>query len=309
MPRVPFRAALAALVVAVLSAAPALAREDGAPARALGMSDAVRSLGFGTSGLYFNPAAMSQAMSYAIDIGYGWRSWGPAHNAHLSFVDSKTNPDVGGGAGYTYTYRKKDDIKTQTHDLRFAVSSVVRGKTVQFCYGGGFRYMKIERDGPGTAAYDMDKWAPTLDLGVLLGVNDFFFIGVAAQNMLKMPVAKSPKAQERQPFGARSVGIGVGIQYSILHVGVDVDLDLQTKGENKVTASPMVGLELTLAQSIAIRAGYHWDRVSNLLHSQHRISAGLGYVSQYVGVDVGYAHDVMHASDYVIESSIRIFLP
>ena len=308
MPRVISPAFLAAFLVAVLAASPALSREDGAPARALGMSDAVRSLGFGTSGLYFNPAAMSQSQSYAIDLGYGWRSWGKAHNGHISFVDSKTNPDVGGGAGYTYAYRKMGDVTTQTHDLRFAVSSQVRGKSVQFCYGGGFRYLKIERSGPGTA-YDMDKWAPTLDLGVLLGVNDFFFIGVAAQNMLKMPVAKSPRAQDRLPFGARSVGIGMGIQYSILHFGVDVDLDLQTRGENKVTASPMVGLELTLAQSIALRAGFHWDRVSNLAHDQYRISAGLGYVSQYVGVDVGYAHDVMHSADYVIESSIRIFLP
>ncbi|MBP7126058.1 hypothetical protein KBD49_06810 [Myxococcota bacterium] len=298
------------LVLAILLAAalPARAREDGAPARALGMSDAVRSLGFGTAGLYFNPAAMSQVMSYSIDIGYGWRSWGGAHNAHLSFVDSKTNPDVAGGAGYTYAHRRKGDFTTQTHDLRFGVSSVVRGKGILFCYGGGFRYMKVERNGPGTT-YDMNKWAPTLDLGVLLGVNDLIFIGISAQNILKMPVAKAPQAQDRIFFGPRTVGIGVGLQYSILHWGVDVDIDLQSKGDNKATVSPMTGLEVVLAQTIALRVGFHWDRVSNLAHDQYRISGGLGYISRYVGVDVGYSHDVKHASDYVVESSIRVFLP
>ena len=61
------------LAIATL-ALPATAREDGAPARALGMGDAVRALGFGTSGLYYNPATMSQGVQYAIDAGYGYRS-------------------------------------------------------------------------------------------------------------------------------------------------------------------------------------------------------------------------------------------
>ena len=67
--------------------------------------------------------------------------------------------------------------------------------------------------------------------------------------------------------------------------------------------------ELTLAQAIAVRAGFAWDRVGTIVRDQKRISAGLGYVSKWVGVDVGYAHDVTRAENWVIESSIRVFLP
>jgi hypothetical protein len=300
---------IAGIVVATVLASPVVpARENGAPARALGMADAVRAMSMGTSGLYFNPAGMAQVMSYAIDVGYGYKAWVAGHNIHLSFVDSKTNPDVAGGAGYTYSYANKNGIKTQTHDLRFAIGSQFRRGSIQFCYGGGFRYMKVQQDATGNN-YDLSKWAPTMDLGVLLGFNDLFYIGIASQNIISMPTAKGPKPQDRYRFAPRSVGVGVGLSYSVLHLGVDMDIDLESKGKNKATISPMVGLEITLAQTIAIRAGYIFDRVGNLYHTQHRISAGLGYVSKYVGIDLGYSHDVTHVTDWMIESSIRVFLP
>jgi hypothetical protein len=298
-------------IVAALALAttPALARENGAPARALGMGDAVRALGMGTSGLYFNPAGMAQTMSYAIDLGYGYKSFANGHNGHLSFVDSKTNQELAGGAGYSYSYADKGGMNTQTHDLRFAVASQFRSKSIQFCYGGGFRYMKVEQDASG-GINDLNKWAPSMDLGVLVGFNDLFYIGVAAQNIITMQKVKGgANLLVRRPIAPRSVGIGLGINYSILHFGVDVDLDLESKGTNTVTPSPMAGLELTLAQMIALRAGFVWDRVGTFDHTQMRISAGLGYVSKYVGVDVGYAHDVTHVSDWMIESSFRVFLP
>ncbi len=295
------------LVALAVAAAPVLARENGAPARALGMGDAVRAMGMGTSGLYFNPAGMAQTMSYAIDLGYGYKAWTTGHNGHISFVDSKTNPDLAGGAGYTYTNANRDGIKTQLHDLRFAVASQYRSRNIQLCYGGGFRYMKVQQDAT-SSAYRQSRWAPTMDLGLLVGFNDLFYIGVAAQNIIKMPVLKARNATGL-PVAPRSVGVGLGIQYSILHWGVDVDIDLQSKGGNTATVSPMTGLELTLAQMIAVRAGFTWDRVGTLAHDQKRVTVGLGYVSKYVGIDVGYGIDVTHATEWLIESSVRVFLP
>ena len=119
--------ALIALVITVFMSFDAFARQDGAPARALGMSDAVRALGFGTAGLYFNPAAMSQAVQYAIDTGYGYRKL--RHNFHLSLVDSQTNPKLAAMA-YSYSRGRQDDSLTQTHDIRLALSSFIKGKNV-----------------------------------------------------------------------------------------------------------------------------------------------------------------------------------
>jgi opacity protein-like surface antigen len=298
--------AVAALIG--LSPFQADAREDGAPARALGMGDAVRALGFGTAGLYVNPACMSQGLQNAIDVGYGYRSWEGRHNGHASFVDSKTNPSVAGGAGYSYVRGKWDDALTQFHDLRFGVSSGYRSTSFSFYGGLGFRYINIKRKDYKSSRNDLDVWKPTMDLGILFGISDLIFIGVTAQNLIKMPVTPTGSSTKKgAPYAPRKVGIGVGLVYSILHFGVDVDIDLQSK--SSATASPMAGLELTLAQSVAIRAGFQWDRVGDLKTDQKRITAGLGYISQYVGVDVGYGHDVSHSKNWVIESSIRVFLP
>ncbi len=308
MSRIPVFMVVTAFLVMAAFAPPAAAREDGAPARALGMGDAVRALGFGTAGLYFNPAAMSQGMQYAIDVGYGYRSWASRHNGHVSLVDSKTNPNVAGGVAYAYSRGTKGSVLTQTHDIRSGVSSAFRSKGIFFGYGGGFRYMKISAKDSKNSRNNLSKWAPTLDVGVLLGINNLFFIGVTGTNLIKMPVSKTTRSTDRGiPYAPRAVGIGVGVVYSILHFGVDVDIDLQSK--EKATVSPMLGLELTLAQAIAVRAGFIWDRVGTIVEDQKRITAGLGYVSQYVGVDVGYAHDVAHGKNWVIESSIRVFLP
>ncbi|MCA9523986.1 MAG: hypothetical protein KC609_23615, partial [Myxococcales bacterium] len=59
------------LVIAILALPiSALAREDGAPTSALGMADAIRSNASGISGLYFNPAGMSQMFLYSLESGY-----------------------------------------------------------------------------------------------------------------------------------------------------------------------------------------------------------------------------------------------
>ena len=316
VPRIP--GTIGILVAAILLAAPAAARDNGAPPRALAMGDAVHAMGMGTSGLYFNPATMSQTMAYAIDVGYGYRSWTNGHNVHLAFVDSKTNPDVAGGSGYTYTYAKKNDIKTQIHDIRFAASSQYRTGSFLLCYGAGLRTFQLKQDGP-TGIPSLGDWMWDMDIGVLLGVSDLFYIGVSAMNVIgKSRTDRSLRISKQSTatnlFAPRTFATSIGFSYSILNVGLGMDIDLQSKGENKATINgPLVGVELTLAQMIALRAGFAWDRVGTGVlrdgHEQMRVSAGLGYVSKYVGVDVGYAHDVTHSSDWLIESSIRVFLP
>lgn len=298
---------LSVLAVLVLSA-PALARDDGASVRAAGMGEAVSSLGMGTAGLYYNPASMSQGMQYAIDVGYGYRSWANGHNAHVALVDSKTNPDLAGGSSYTYFYGTRNGHNVQKHDIRLAVSSFYKGSSFQIAYGGGFRYLKISGD-------EDDKFTG-FDLGLLFGISDLVWIGVSGNNLYW---AKSPREQKKGgtillggdsqgiPYAPRSVTVGLGVVYSIMHLGVDVLMDLESKGP--VTVMPKAGLELTLGQSFALRAGFFWDRVGDGTSDQKRITAGLGYVSEYVGVDVGYQHDVSHSSNWLIETSIRVFLP
>jgi hypothetical protein len=95
-------AGLGALVASALAAPPAAAREDGAPAAALGLADAVRSSATGAAGLYFNPAGMGLNHQYSFEAGYSFTKDQPGHAVGASAVDSKTNPALAMGMAYTF---------------------------------------------------------------------------------------------------------------------------------------------------------------------------------------------------------------
>ncbi|MBM4394691.1 MAG: hypothetical protein FJ087_03260 [Deltaproteobacteria bacterium] len=264
------------------------AREPGASARALGVGDAVQAIGLGTAGLYFNPATLSQIQQYAIDAGYGYDHQRGVHNAHVSISDSQTNPEFAGGVGYTYFRSDRVAASFQGHDVRAALSAMFGSEAVSFGFGAGFRYLKVS----GDLASDSVS-APTLDLGALLGVADKFWLGIAGQNLITFSSAHAP----------RTLGIGAGATVSIVNIGSGVVLDFETKDET--LASPAGGIEVVVMNALAIRSGFTWDRGTG----QKRMTGGLGYISQFVGVDLGYGHDVTNRDNWLLQSSIRVFLP
>lgn len=339
--RIPILSSLMVLMGLFAWSPAVLARTDGAPARALGMADAVRALGFGTSGLYFNPAAMSQVLQYAIDFGYGHRAWDAndsdgMHNGHVAFVDSQTNPELAGGASYTFS--GNTDLKTQIHDFRLAVSSSYRNDRFMAAYGVGYRYFNLQMEDPS-----LDRAQSELDVGFVFGFWDILYVGIAGQNLLQINkdeiaittdqrrFLENPDGNERVYFYApRTLGFGVGVVYSILHLGVDVEVAMPEIPEGgfgnsggdwktKAIVSPSVGLELTLGGAVALRAGYMYDRMGDGLldpsrstgnfDTQHRVTFGMGYVSNWVGVDIGAGLDASRVDKWLIESSIRVFLP
>ncbi len=278
------------IVFAALVVFPAAlpARTPGATPRALGMGDAVRAVGLGTSGLYFNPACLSQIRQYAIDTGYGYQGDGKVHDFHVSVADSQTNPEVAAGFGYTYSQSNLTPTRFKGHDLRAAVSTAFGDEALRFGFGAGFRYLKVtgQKD-PVTMA--------SFDVGAVLSVQGLFHVGVSGQNLVTRSAVHAPK----------TLGVGAALTVSDLTVAGEATLDFDSRDSTK--ASPGFGVEYVALGSLAIRAGFYWDRVT--VPDQKRVSGGLGYVSQYVGVDVGYAHDVQRAGNWMIESSVRVFLP
>lgn len=315
--------------LAVLMSAPGIAlgelpfRSPGASVRSLAMGDSVYALGLGTSSLYFNPACMSQFHQFAIDTGYGYQNPSAAHNLHISLVDSQTNPEFAMGASYAFTKsrRKVSGVKEgfTVHDVRAAMSTAFGTEGFQFAVGGAFRYLNISGDdlsspwsesiraGRDVAALTPEEKAEhlrrkanprdmyTFDLGILMTISDLFFIGAVGQNLVTWSRHWAP----------RTLGVGVGLIWEMLDVGVGIEVDFDSRQE--IQASPSVGIEYVAGGIMAIRAGFAWDRVS--YPQQYRISAGLGYISEYVGVDLGYAHDVAHSENWLIEASFRVFLP
>lgn len=279
----------AGIVLAAVVAIPATlpARTPGASSRALGMGDAVRAVGLGTSGLYFNPACLSQIRQYAIDAGYGYQGGDKVHNLHVSVSDSQTNPEIAAGFAYTYSQSNLAGARFKGHDIRAAASTAFGDEGLRFGFGAGFRYLKVSGKDPVTMG--------SFDVGAVLSVRGLFHVGVSGQNLVT-------RSKEWAP---RLLGAGTAVTVSNLTISGEVTLDFDSRPSTK--ASPGFGAEYIAFEALAVRAGFYWDRVFQ--PDQKRVSGGLGYISQYVGVDVGYAHDVQAPENWLIESSVRVFLP
>ena len=278
----------ASVLLGVSVVTPGEARTPGASARALGIGDAVRAIGLGTAGLYFNPACMSQVRQYAIDTGYGYQGEEGVHNYHASVVDSQTNPEVAAGFGYTYSQSNRTGVQRKGHDIRVALSGGFGDEALRFAVGAGFRYLRVSgQKAPVTMG--------SFDVGALLSVQGLFHVGVSGQNLVTRSTVHAP----------RLLGVGAAVSVSALQVSADVTVDFDSRPTTQ--ASPAFGVEYVALGAVAIRAGFAWDRTA--FPDQKRVTGGLGYVSQYVGVEVGYAHDVVHKENWLIESAVRVFLP
>ena len=276
------------VVVGMLALLPALAmaRDAGTSTRAFGMGDAVHALGMGLAGLYFNPATLVQQPMYEVNAGYGYQQLGGIHNVHASILDSQTNTRLAGAFGYTYGWSRKGGSDLNSHDIRAALASFVGEGDWRMAFGGGFRYVKVSDTG-------LSMSGPTMDAGILLAMQQMLFFGVSGQNLIAVSGKRVP----------RLLGIGVGTAYTFFRVGVDTVIDFETRDE--ATASPALGVEFVIQEMVAVRSGFTWDRVLG----QKRLTGGIGYISKVVGLDVGYAHDLTHLSNWQLEASLRFFIP
>jgi hypothetical protein len=283
------------VAVALLAGGPASARDAGTPPRALAVGDAVTAVGQGTSGLYFNPATIAQLRQYAIDAGYGYSNFDDVHNIHTAVVDSQTNEYVSLGAAYTWSHSGRDNASFQAHDVRTAIAAGFGTGSVRLAAGGTFRYLHIDGDGISVSAC-------TADLGALVSVGQTFHLGVAGLNLVDWRARYRSGAM----VAPRQLAAGAGITWNGLNLEGNATIDFDSRGYT--VASPGGGIEYVIMNTVALRAGFVWDRsIPN--KEQRRVSGGLGYISRYVGVDVGYSHDVSDVSNWLLQASIRGFLP
>ena len=312
MKSVRMAACLSVMAVLVAPAA-SFARTDSPTARSLALGDAVRAIGMGTDGLYFNPGTIAQLTQYSVNFGYGYANWSQWHQAQVSFVDSQTNPWVMGGFGYSFGYANEAG-DTMTHDIRSNIGFRYASDKLVFGLGLTMRTMNVSSDAY-TAKSD---WYWDMDIGAVLGIMKVFYIGIVGQNLVQNAAQGSNAAQveirNTTGYGRRTwylaprkLGVGIGISYSIFNMGIDCDVDFTSLGE--ATPSLMGGMEFVVANAVALRAGANWDRVGHEGNQEMRVSAGIGYVSKAVAVDVSYAHDVWDASGFYLQSTIRVFLP
>ena len=288
---------VAALVLVLVLAVPAAGqeapighrREPGASAQALGVGDAVRAAGMGPSALFFNPAGMARAMMYAIETGYDFDNPVEGHAFHVAVTDSKMNEYVAAGMGYSYLFAEKGDYGKTGHTIRFALASGYRSPTLSALIGAGLRWSKFNRK------YPVDDYeGVSADVGAIFDIFQVVQIGVVGHNVVKLD------DQSEMPI---SLGLGISFNYSGVMLAFDTLLDFGTLEDTTPVYS--VGAEYFVMGLIAVRAGFQIDQVFD----DKAVTFGLGYVSQFWGLDVSSRISVEDESDAMVLTNLRVYLP
>ncbi len=277
------------LLVAVLLALPASAREEGANSASLGVGDAVRSSGVGTTALYFNPAGMHQFLQYAVETGYQFIAPLEGHAFTASMVDSATNRALAAGISYTYITGNEllTDLSRSGHMIRGGLASGWHGKNLSVHAGAGIRYLSLDIDGGSATGF-------TMDVGALLVVNGMFRLGIVGHNLIETQLEETP----------RRMGIGTSLLYYSLLVSFDAIMDFESNAE-QTEVEYNAGLEYAISGTIPLRVGYRHNEYLD----QRYVTGGIGYVSKVVAVDFGFAQSVDKKDDNIFSLNVKAFIP
>ena len=286
------------LAVGALAASPpalAQAREDGALAESLGTGDNVYASVWGPAALFFNPAGMSRARAVIMEAGYSYLDGRSGHGFTAAASDSLTNEYVALGVAYTFITGAPGGVDRDGHQLRGGLSTRYVTKDVGFFAGVGVRYLGLtvgKDDDKTDETNDVDAW--TVDIGLLIDIASRIRFGVTGANLVDTKSAEGP----------RKLGVGLGFLFEPLEVTASMDVDLSG---DAVTTVPRFGFgaEYTFAKAFHARVGFIEDQ----LLDERRITAGFGYVSPDVAVDLGYSTAVTGDSDMLISVSIRYMPP
>lgn len=287
--------ALPMLLAAMSLAAPAHAqsREDGAPAESLGVADAVRASAWGAAAIFANPAGLMRVNILAVEAAYSYLDGKDGHNFGLSMVDAKTNPDVALGVAYNYFTTAPEGINRDGNQMRLALATGYRADNMNLYAGVGVRWLDLaigqdDDDEGSTESDDIATW--TADLGLLLEFDRKIRFAVVGQNLIDTKATEAP----------RIIGLGLSFVFGMLDVSANVDLDLSDDSDRSV-ATWGFGADLVILDAVHLRAGFARDEA----YAAERMTFGLGWSSDSVAVDVGYATALADPAAMTLGVSLR----
>jgi len=266
-----------------------LAQDFVAGARPTGSAGAYTSVATGPSGIYHNPAGIPFARMYAGAGTYQYQSSESILNATL--VDSKTNPKVTAGAGYSYLASHGDADSRSGHDLRLALAVPAIGN--RFSVGVGGRYLTLDRDDTEFAR------GFTLDGGVIVRITDNFHAGVAGKNLLEIcdRQVRCRGAAPRILAGGLSYGRSTAFQ-----LAADLEADLNSDPDD-VHFDIEIGGEYLAAGTVPIRLGFRRETADSTNH----VTTGLGWRSTQFGADAGVDFDLDELSGVTASVTFAIY--
>lgn len=255
--------------------------------RSGGMGDAFTAVAEGTSGIYHNPAGIARATLYAIDGIFEYNPTGSVLNASVS--DSRTNPNLAAGVGYSYHIGRDAADGIDGHDIRLALAVPVVPDRVAIGVGG--RYLIVKDN-------DVELMNGfTLDAGAIFKVTEGFHLGVVGKNLVDQ--CDKIECASIAPLTIAG-GASFATNFGLVLAG-DVGFDLTTTDDTAIEFA--FGAEY-LAVMVPLRVGFERkDAVDTSM-----LTFGAGWRSKAAGFDVGYQLDLANTERMIFMGSFAIYL-
>ena len=246
--------------------------EEFTGARSTAMGGAHRAIGTSNETLIVNPAGLALVRRYDIDLQYGFGFTDHLSRFNVSAIDSKSGP-VAGGAALTYTHGNESGVNATLTRI-YVGAAYAFGRVLAIGLSaqnvrGSFRDLGVDQT-------DLSFYTGTA--GVLLNIGDVLALGAAYQNIIQGDDVR---------FLPPTLGFGAALHLSALTLTSDLTLDLRPGTARQI--GNMLGAEVFIADTVALRAG--WRRVpvqqnDSSLGPVTSYTAGLGIVTSSGGVNI-----------------------
>ncbi len=281
------------LVSWLASPAAAGVGEEFAGVRSAAMGGAHRGLGTSNDTLYLNPAGMSLASRYAVELDYRFSNFDELYRLAATVVDSKSGP-VAGGLGYTYVWGDENGLDPALHRVVLALSYPI---TPAVAVGVSSRHIR------GSLVTGLDREEISLysgDLALSLRPAQGVGLAVSAHNLVKTDLP------ELTPL---TFGAGLAYDASPLAVACDVAVNAEDASERKV--SYHVGGEYFLRGEFPLRAGYRrapFIRKNGNEANEDQLTGGLGWITPGGALGITYEHSLTRARNWSVTAGLGFFL-
>jgi hypothetical protein len=260
----------------LLAAATPIDFDSARGARETGMGGTFRELGIGANSADGNPAAIALFQAFQLEFGGGYdfksKGWYGAGWARDSTQEL--------AGAYSLHYISNDygsgNVGQWAHSLSLAAKL---GDKVAFGIGGRWLIQSAPHIN-----------AASLNLGMSIQVMPQLTLGFAGYNLI----------DTRHPELSRSFEVGLGFLVGPVRLATEVRSDIGRGPLHPIWNS---GLEFFLGRSFALRGGWEWREPVQ----QNFVTAGLGYVIENAGIDIGWRHGLAGAGDLLV-GGLRIQL-
>ena len=263
--------------------------------REISLGETMRADSHGSLATTLNPAGLALNRQLVFEGSYGFRPGDSASTVAVSACDSTVAVP---GCFYYHYFGAEPALEGMDYDRRVHEGGIAaaRAITSRLYFGVNARYFDYESNLAGEA----DSSGFAADFGATLKATSHVQLAAVGYNLLAADSAQYP------------MGVGAGITVrpvAPLAIGLDGLWNLDVP-EDASTGRYGAGLEYFMQSSdrlsgYPIRAGVVHDRELEATYA----TAGLGYASTKVGLDVGARKQVDGGDELMVQAGLRVFGP